>query len=840
MKKQCKWIWYALWLVMAAASCAGTPFCWMPRKAVMFYSAIALMTLCAAAALALLAKAKGKNWKIAGILGGIVYLAVIGGVTLLCDHVLFPGRHVYASLTITLLNFNFYLVLAILMPRQYDPKLHILKRIVAVILIIAGLVTSGLTQNFWWSSERADIAIGSWQPTDKTFDAFTTAGQQTAFDEGEFVWGEKDLMVSPDGVDSNPGTQEKPLATLSAAKEKAVEGSTVWFKAGTYLIENEIVFDETNAKNVTYRSVPGEEVIFTGAVAISDWENGQINGVNALVADVDTDTWYFRSLFMNGERLQVSCWPKEGTFQVADALDSDKLADSTDWGVHGAFYANTDEIMDFSNLEDVYIRMSHWWLDQLMPISSVDTATGRIEVSRGSSRSISIGDDFVYENVRDTLSEPGQWYLDRSEGKLYYIPRSGETAENTVVYAPVNSYFLRFDGAESITVQGIRFENTDWDFFDGEGPVYDENHPLYANMKYATGAYQANLGCPDAISVSNGKDIHFVDCEMKNISFNCIQFGENTRDCSVTACRFLNIGGTSVVIRGINEAPSNTGDISITDCEVAGYGQVFNQSVGIHLQHGDNVTISNNEIHDGNYSGISAGWIWGYDPQINDNIKIQNNLIYNIAVDGLLSDLGGIYLLGPQYGSVLSGNVIYNVDCHDYGATGIYLDAGSSGWTIENNLVCDCATQCFTTANGRDNVVRNNIFAYGNRWGFYVGTASDVTEPCEVEFYNNIVVTDDVPIMEEVIPMDGFVEKNNLFCDYSRDTIYCGLSTLFWERVGVSGMNKVGHFEEDVVADPMFADAANRDFTLNENSPAFDCGFTPWETKAGSRIDFED
>ena len=839
MKKKMKWIWPVVWLLICLFGGGGTFFSWMPRTPAMFYGGMTLLAVAVGISEGLLALATGKpkSW-LRGIIGAVVALAAMGAVTLLCDHVLFPGKHVYASFAVTLLNFNYYLYLIIRIPKQTSPVWHIVKRAVALVLAVVALILSGFTQNFWWSCEQADLAIAAWEPTDQNFSAHTVQ-DQASFDEGEFVWGEQDLMVSPTGDDSNPGTREQPLKTLAAAKEKAQEGSTVWFCEGTYLIANEIVFGAEDAPNVTYRSIPGESVVFTASVAISDWESGTINGVDALIATVDTENWYFRSLFMNGERLQVSCWPKEGTFQVADSRTEDSFhPDSDGWKVYGAFYAETDEIMDFANPGDVVIRLSHYWLDDLMSIHSIDTQTGRIELSRGAARDIKIGDDFVYENVREALSEPGEWYLDRSEGKLYYIPQAGETAENTTVYAPVSDSFLRFDGASGIRFQGITFENSDWELFNGEGPGYNEEHPLYANMQYTTGAYQANLGCPAAITVMNSSGIDFVDCAMENVSFLGIKFDENVRNCNVEACAFRHMGGSAVVIGGSkNELPAKTGDISVTDCLVEYYGRVFNQSVGIHLVFAENCTIANNEIHDGFYTGISAGWVWGYGEQPTRNTKIQNNLIYNIGVDGLLSDLGGIYLLGPQPGSILSGNVIYNVDCADggYGANGIYLDAGSSGWTIENNLVSDCATQCFTTAYGRDNIVRNNIFAFGNRWGFYVGKAEDVSDECALEFFNNIIVADDAPIMEETTPIEWFAESGNILWDYSRKTVYNGLSTLLWQRVGMDEMQENGHFEDAQVVDPGFTDPQSRDFTLTDSL----AGFTPWETRAGSRYTFD-
>ena len=77
----------------------------------------------------------------------------------------------------------------------------------------------------------------------------TTEQVKTAFDEGEFVMGENDLIVSPDGDDANPGTVEAPLKTFEKAKEilKASDASdgeavTVWFREGTYLIKDTVEF----------------------------------------------------------------------------------------------------------------------------------------------------------------------------------------------------------------------------------------------------------------------------------------------------------------------------------------------------------------------------------------------------------------------------------------------------------------------------------------------------------------------------------------------------------------------------------------------------------------------
>ena len=101
-------------------------------------------------------------------------------------------------------------------------------------------------------------------------------------------------------------------------------------------------------------------------------------------------------------------------------------------------------------------------------------------------------------------------------------------------------------------------------------------------------------------------------------------------------------------------------------------------------------------------------------------------------------DMGGIYLLGKQRGTLIADNRIHDVVSRDYGAWGIYLDEGSSYVTVEKNAVYNTQNECFHIHYGTGNVVRNNVF-YG------------VSAPCvytsrhelhdQIQFERNIFVT---------------------------------------------------------------------------------------------------
>ncbi len=676
--------------------------------------------------------------------------------------------------------------------------------------------------------------------------------EKTYFDEGEFIMGAYDLVVSPDGNDSNPGTEALPLKTLEGAKNalKAykdlgiTDTVTVWFRGGTYVFSDRVSFDGEDLSGVLFRNVPGEEVTFTGSYDITEWKNGTINGKACLTAEVDTESNYFRSLFNGEKRLSNSIWPKEGVFTVKNSFLADALYPESEYfKLHVAFYANSNEIMNFSDVSDVNVRIMHKWCDDILPLHSADAATGRVELRKPAAMTIEVGDNYIYENVRETMSLPGEWYLDREEGLLYYIPEEGETAENLVLSAPLTDALIDVNSVSDISFQGIRFVNTDWDFVSGTinvWPVDEENTPFSYLTHHSTHP-QAAYEVPAAITVENAENINFTDCVFRSISNTAVMFRSNVSDCEVTACLFDEIGANAVFVNSLYAIPALTNNIRITNCEINEYGRIYNQAVGVIICHASDCVIANNEIHDGWYTAVSVGWVWGYTDNPTNNIQVKDNLIYNIG-NGWLSDMGGIYTLGIQPDTVLSGNVIYNVGCYEgstgYGGWGIYLDEGSTEILVENNLVYDCSSQCFHQHYGRDNMIRNNIFAFGGEGAMRI---SRHEEHNSLFFENNILVTDDAVMYWDTTDKDWFVDNGNLYFDYGRKLVFSGTSTKLGNtgRVGIPCMVANGYYNNAVFADPLFRDAVNRDFTLAENSPALETGFVPFSYNAGTGYIFD-
>ena len=673
-----------------------------------------------------------------------------------------------------------------------------------------------------------------------------------AFDEGKFKMDEYDLIVAPNGDDNAEGTLEAPLKTLKGAKEKLKSSdipkdkkATVWFREGTYTFLDTVAFDENDKNNVLYRSYPDEEVVFSGSKEIKgNWKETKINGVKAFVTDmpVKSDSDYFRSLFKDGKRLSRSNYPKEDVFKIAAEPNADEKFDS-EWDpnffVHSpVFYAHPEDLRDFTNQTDIDVKIMHFWCDDLLPVHSIDKASGKITTTKPTAMKARVDDNYILENVKEALSLPGEWYLDRAEEKLYYIPRENDTVKNTVLYAGETEQLITINNAENISFQGIDFENTDWNHTNGThtGNPFDESHPLYKTIKYGAEHPQAAFEVPAAIYIAASKGINFTDCNFENISYTAVKFEKASKDCNITSCLFNEIGGNAIFIHGDFVVPATTQNINVTDTHISNYGRIFNNSIGILLTHAIDCDLTHNEIHDGWYTGVSVGWNWGYTDNSTNNINISNNLIYNIG-NGWLSDMGGIYTLGIQPDTVISENIIYNVGCDEgaygYGGWGIYLDEGSSEILVEKNLVYDCSSQTFHQHYGKDNMIRNNIFAFGGEGQFRITRNEDHNS---LFLYNNILVGDDTAMYWETTGLDWFKDDNNLYWDYNTfgKTVYSGGSTNIFDSENILGMYGRGYYNNAILADPLFKDAENRDFTLAENSPAFDGGFEPWEYNAGT------
>ena len=672
--------------------------------------------------------------------------------------------------------------------------------------------------------------------------------------------GAYDLFVSPDGDDAAAGTQTAPLKTPAAAKEKlkALRGTlseneraTVWLRGGRYEFSETLEFTKDDLPNMTFAAWNEEEVVFSGAQEITGFTEETANGVRVLTKTLDpaADPTGFKSLFGGDEQLPVPRYPETGYFTVkADAPEDDLwTADTTPWSFtrgQRSFYADpADLAVEFTNFEDVQVRILHYWHDELMYLTGIDRTTGKLGLSRPSSMLIRDIDRYYFENVFEALDAPGEWYLNTKENKLYYVPKEGETADSLTLKASALERLIDMDGVSGLAFEHIRFSETDWEIpspGEWEGGWRGEND---------IDALQAALDVRGVVTVRHADNVRFENCEFRNLGADAVKFMNGVKNSAVESCLFRNIAATAVFIGGENCRPEDencTANVTVKNNDISGYGRKFYCAIGVHITYCDGAEIANNEISDGYYTAISCGWNWGYTYHLTKNIHITDNLIYNIG-QGWLSDMGGIYMLGVQPGTVLSGNVIHNVAADPseggYGGWGIYLDEGSSFMQVFNNLVYCCGSQGLNIHYGEGNVFRNNISALNAEGQVSPGSRMEETHATAF-YYNNLFLTDNgAPAYVYMGHTGHFYDNGNLFWDLSK-----GGQVRFATDGGESLLTakkaeRDGFLHNPTYADPLFADAAHFDFTLAEDSPALALNFQPWDymtagTIRGSTVGF--
>lgn len=649
------------------------------------------------------------------------------------------------------------------------------------------------------------------------------------------------------GSDTGDGSELSPLKTISAVMNSAMllgETSpcniTVFLSGGEYILSEPIRLNDELFSGmpggISFKAKGGIPVL-SAAQPVDGFKETIYNGVSAWAAPLpvikdgngnEKILVPHQAFHSSGERLARPRLPAEGFYYVADVPGYAEPF-NTEYRVSmSEMNFNKGEISNISNLSDIQIRMFHYWDDERIEISEIDYERSYIKFGNPSSfalkqeSSTTRGAPYFLDNVPEAFDSPGEFYADRVTGMLYYIPREGELIDDTVIYVSSLTEIMTIDGLvgsenhPSVEFDGISFSGSDW-FVTARSPS------------------QAASDITAAITINDSSYITFTGCSFAHTGTTAVKVTEGVHNLTFSHCDFYDLGGGGIHIAGTNDVPATEKtlhDINVTDCRIDGYGRVYANAVGILLRYAYDCNLSHNEISDGFYTGISVGWVWGYGAHVTDNIKVEYNHIYNIG-QRLLSDMGGIYTLGIQPNTVLRNNLIHDIQMACYGGWGIYPDEGSSGILIENNICYNMSAQPFHQHYGEDNIVRNNIFAFGDG-GQFIITRKEEHNSLILEC--NILLSDGTAVYAKHPNDMNMTDSGNLIWDYSGEAVsgymdYDVTRRLYSfpskNKLNFNDMQKFGLYKGTVIADPLFADPKNGDFTPAEDSPIFDMGFKP-------------
>lgn len=645
------------------------------------------------------------------------------------------------------------------------------------------------------------------------------------------------LYISPTGNDTNPGTVDQPLASLTAARDKVRElrrakefnePFEIIASGGEYfMMQPLLIYAEdsgTPDSPLVFKAEPGTKAVFRGGIQVFGFEKVNDKLWKAFIPQVAWYDSYFEQLYVNGRRAVRARSPNEGFFRVTNVTETileKGEGRSPELAVQKIELdpSDTSGFVNFTaqDYQDALMVFYHNWDNTRKRVTGFNKQSSSAYLAGEGMKPwnpINSKSRYIIENFRAALDSPGEWFLERT-GYLYYIPLDGETLENTSFHIPVIKEFISIQGDPSTgrRVEHIKFENLVFEVAGYKTPP-GGNEPA-----------QAAAPVEAVVNIDFAENIEFRNCEIAHTGTYAFWFRRACKNCVVNQCYMHDLGaggvkiGETVIRQNQDEITNN---IIVDNNIIRNGGHLFPCAVGIIIFNAADNELTHNEIADLRYTGISAGWVWGYAHSPSKRNKIEFNHIHHLGW-GELCDMGGVYTLGASEGTTVSNNVVHHVYSFDYGGWGLYTDEGSYGIQMENNLVYLCKNSGFHQHYGKENIIRNNIFAFNIRAQLQ---ATRIEEHRSLSFTNNIVYFDRGTLLSSNWHKFSLLTDYNCYWDTRSSDIDFNGSFSEWKKAG-----KDVH---SVIADPLFVNPSGFDFHFKNLKIAGRIRFKPFDySKAG-------
>jgi len=614
------------------------------------------------------------------------------------------------------------------------------------------------------------------------------------------------FFVSPAGNDAWSGRlpeangegTDGPFATLGKAVEAARSlGSDaprrIVVHDGKYLFENPVIINAKD-KGLTIEAAEGVHPWLIGGRRVTGWRREGERFWVADVPEVASGDWDFRCLVVDGRYCLRARFPEENRFEHVTTFSVPWMGTTgggwkrkpTEAELTTMQYRPEDlpPDLDINNAE---ITVYHMWDESMVGVAKRDLASHTLTFStptRHPPGAFRV-QKYVVWNVKQGMTQPGQWRLDRTAGKVVYWPLPGEDMTHAEVYAPRTECILKIQGTESnpvqdVTVRGLSFSVT--------------NTPLKA------GGFGANA-FEGAVAAYHTTRCVLSGLEVANVGGQGLKTWRFA-DSRVERCLVYDVGACGMMPRGENSV--------VADNHIHHVGLTYPSAIGL-WGGGKGAHLLHNTIHDTPYSAIVCG---------GEGSRIESNHIFGAMQE--LHDGAGIYTSMAKK-VVLRGNFVHDiVNTGGYGASAYYLDEQCEGCLVEGNLA---VRVCRPSHNhwAKGNIIRNNVFV--------------VEGDAELTFARST----DYIVERNVIHATGSITFTNAgaIASLAQNVLFSATGSVRYTKLDNYKEVATGDLEAadaNILADPLLLEYEKGVVRFDPESPAREIGFEPIDvTGAGVR-----
>lgn len=515
---------------------------------------------------------------------------------------------------------------------------------------------------------------------------------------------EGDIFVSPNGNDENDGSKKFPVKTpqraVELARNIAGEEKVIYFANGEYNISSLILTEEDSA--ITFFGE--DDVIFNGgsSLKMTDFKEYKDNikvvdlapygitkdriGKVCAFGQFNTAEKYDESgnlyceLFCDNERMTLSRYPNEGEYlktgKIIDNGDSKEIYTSKGteqvpgWeelknprgGTFEVDKSVADRVKSWKNSDDIWMfgYFQYDWADSTTPLKAVGDNT--LTTKYASVYGFKEGAPFYFFNVFEELDAEGEWYIDRENLKLYFIPPADFNGEEVTLSLEYDN-LITINGANNVTFDGITFTGTRASAIKGEG-----------------------------------SDITVKNCKAENVGENAVEL-EGDR-ILIENNEISGTGKAGIKLTGGDRQTLRSSENKVINNLIHDWSQVYKTYQAAVDLKGVGAVCSHNEIYNSTHEAITYS---------GNNHIIEYNVIHDVCLES--SDAGAIYSgrSWSYYGNEIRYNCIYNLGSGDFKPNGIYFDDALSGQKAYGNLLLNIPGNGILVGGGRDITVENNM-----------------------------------------------------------------------------------------------------------------------------------